>query len=182
MSLLSAFSLIPDPRIDRTKYYSVPQILVLSVLSYLCGHTGYRGIKRFGDANSTLLFATTSLDCIPSHVTIRDVFQRIDKSVLIDAFQQWTAGLSSLSARDEWLSGDGKTLCSTVSNVHNKNQDFEAVVSLFGHKSGLVHAIGHYKNKSKDSGEQDVLRFLLERLEGMGTVITLDALHAQKKQ
>ena len=82
MSLLEIFSSIPDPRIERTKLYSVPQILILSVLSYLCDHTGYRGIKRFGDAHSGLLYDMLGLARVPSHVTLRAVLQRIDKNVL----------------------------------------------------------------------------------------------------
>ena len=67
-------------------------------------------------------------------------------------------------------------------NAHNKNQDFEAVVSLFAHDSGLVQVIGDYKNKSKGTGEQQIIRFLVGQLKDMGAVITLDALHTQKKQ
>ena len=180
MSLLEIFSSIPDPRIERTKLYSVPQILILSVLSYLCGHTGYRGIKRFGDAHSGLLYDMLGLARVPSHVTLRAVLQRIDKNALTAAFHQWTASFSP--PRSTWLGGDGKTLCSTVENAHNKNQDFEAVVSLFAHDSGLVQVIGDYKNKSKGTGEQHIIRFLMGQLKDMGAVITLDALHTQKKQ
>ena len=61
-------------------------------------------------------------------------------------------------------------------------QDFEAVVSLFAHQGGLVRAMGHYQNKSKESGEQQILRVLLNELDQMGVVICLDALHCQKKQ
>lgn len=182
MSLLDIFSKVPDPRVDRTKHYSVAQILVISVLSYLCGHTGYRGIKRFSDNHSDLLCQHIQLDRIPSHVTIRDVLQRVDQDELIKSFHLWVGSISSFDLQGEWVSGDGKTLCSTVSNSQNSQQDFQAVVSLFAHKSGLIQGVAHYKNKSKNSGEQHGLRWLLQQIEGVGAVLTIDALHTQKKR
>jgi len=80
----------------------------------------------------------------------------------------------------DWLSGDGKALCSTVSDSHGENQNFQAVVSLFAHQSGLVKAVGQYENKSKESGEQGILRGLLCQLDKMGATLCLDALHCQK--
>lgn len=182
MSLLTLFSTVSDPRVDRTKHYSVAQILVISVLSYLCGQTGYRGIKRFSDHHSELLWQHFQLDCIPSHVTIRAVLQSLNQEELIRTFHEWTSSFSSSDLEGEWVSGDGKTLCSTVSNAQNAQQDFQAVVSLFAHKSGLIQGLAHYKNKSKDSGEQQELRWLIQQLEGMGAILTLDALHTQKKR
>ena len=78
------------------------------------------------------------------------------------------------------VSGDGKALASTVVNQHGSSQNFQAVVSIFCHESGLVRAIGEYQNRKES--EINIVRFLIEKLNGMGLVFYLDALHTQKKQ
>ena len=67
-----------------------------------------------------------------------------------------------------------------ISNKNNKNQDYEAVVSIFSQESGLVRSLEHYRNSSKES-EINVVRFLVGKLQDMGLTVYLDALHTQKK-
>ena len=76
------------------------------------------------------------------------------------------------------FSGDGKALGSTVKNAQAKNQEFEAIVSIFCQKSGLVYSLERYEN-NKES-EINVIRFLIKELKGMGVTLYLDALHTQK--
>lgn len=179
MSLEEHFSSLLDPRRSQGLRTSLSAILIMSILSYLCGHTGYRGIARFCKAHSAILIDYLGLrHGIPSHVTFRAVLMNIDQQALIHCFHEWSAHLFELN-QQLWLSGDGKALRATSDQT---GQDFEAVVSLFAHQSGLVRAMGHYQNKSKESGEQQILRVLLNELDQMGAVICLDALHCQKKQ
>lgn len=177
MSLSVHFSRLLDPRRSQGLRTSLSDILIMSVLSYLCGHTGYRGIARFCKSHSSLLIDYLGLrHGIPSHVTFRAVLMNIDQQALIHCFHAWSAHLFEPD-QQHWLSGDGKALRSTSDQT---GQDFEAVVSLFAHQSGLVRAMGHYQNKSKESGEQETLRIVLNELDQMGAVICLDALHCQK--
>lgn len=181
MSLPEAFSAIPDPRRSQGLRTSLEQLLTMAVLSYMAGCTGFRGIKRFCNANKELLTEELSLKhSIPSHVTFSTVLAKLESSSLIAAFHAWSAGLGL--AVGEWVSADGKVLGSTVSDCHGNAQDFEATVSLFCQQSGLTQRIGNYKNKSKACGEQEVARLLINELKGMGVVLCLDALHTQKKQ
>lgn len=180
MSLQEHLSVLSDPRRGQGLRTSLDQVLIMSILSYLCGHTGYRGIARFCKAHAVLLTDQLGLrHSVPSHVTFRAVLMNIDSRELISCFHSWASGLLT-KQEGQWFSGDGKALCPTVTESHGKGQNFQAVVSLFAHQSGLVRAIGQYENKSKESGEQDILRQLLGELEQMGAVICLDALHCQK--
>lgn len=180
MSLQEHLSVLSDPRRGQGLRTTLDQILIMSILSYLCGHTGYRGIARFCKAHAVLLVDQLNLrHGVPSHVTFRAVLMNIDSQELIGSFHSWASRLLT-KQEDKWFSGDGKALRSTVSDSQTKGQNFQAVVSLFAHQSGLVRAIGQYENKSKDSGEQDILRMLLSELDQMGAVICLDALHCQK--
>jgi hypothetical protein len=180
LSLQEHLSVLTDPRRGQGLRTSLDQLLIMSILSYLCGHTGYRGIARFCKAHAVLLVDQLGLrHGVPSHVTFRAVLMNIDSQELIRCFHCWASELLT-DQEGQWFSGDGKALCSTVTEGHGKGQNFQAVVSLFAHQSGLVRAIGQYENKSKESGEQDILRLLLGELEQMGAVICLDALHCQK--
>ena len=55
MDLLSALSSVEDPRRSQGQRVSMEQVLMMSILSYLCGHIGYRGISRFSKAYSDSL-------------------------------------------------------------------------------------------------------------------------------
>jgi len=107
------------------------------------------------------------------------VLSRVDQQQVIDAFNKWAQSFAPLR-RYSWISGDGKALGSTVSDMHGKDQDFQAVVSFFARESGLVHSLEQYRNKQKARGEGDLLKFLVSQLEAMGAIISVDALHTQK--
>lgn len=180
MILSACFENLQDPRRSVGLRTDLNQMLSMVTLSYLCGYVGYRPVARFCKAHSSEFIELLSLrHGVPSHVTFRELLQNIDQSSLIDAFNTWASNYVELDQGD-WLSGDGKTLSSTVSDCHGKNQNFQAVVSLFGQQSGLVYAIEQYKNKEKGRAEVHILRFLLDRLKGMGVTISVDALHTQK--
>lgn len=182
MDLFKVFSELPDPRRTQGKRTSLCNVLIMSVLGYMCGFTGYRGIglfaKKYSDALTELLALKHP---VPSYVTFHTVLKQLDKNQLISAFNKWAGPVASVKKKD-WINADGKALRSTVKNCHGKNQDFEAVVSFFCQKSGIIHSLASYKNKSKESGEIDLVRFLVEELKIKGAVITFDALSTQKKR
>lgn len=180
MSLLEAFSKITDPRRPQGKRISIEQLFSIVVLSYLCGYTGYRGTGKFAKTHSVLLTDVLCLKHgVPSYVTIRDVLTRVDKSGLIARFNLWAGAYVPLDAGD-WVSGDGKALCSTLMGSQGTGQDFENVVSLFAHKSGMVSMIQPYRNKKKS--EISVLLSMIGSLGKIGLIIRADALHTQKKR
>lgn len=182
MSLLEYFSALADPRRKQGLRVSLNQILAMTFIGYLCGRTGYRPLTRFCKAHAQSFNELLALrHPIPSHVTFRTVLQGLDQQALIDTFNQWAKQYVNLRA-GEWVSSDGKTLNSTVSDCHSRSQDFQAVVSLFAEESGLVYALEQYRNKNKEQGEGGVVRFLVKTIHGMGITLTVDALHTPKKR
>ena len=180
MTFTECISQLEDPRRSQGLRTNLDQILIMVVVSYLCGHTGYRGVERFCKINSEFFIHSLGLrHGIPSHVTIREVLQRLDELALIKAFGQWTKNYVPLKKGD-WISVDGKVLGATVKDTQKSSQDFEGVVSLFCQRSGLVHSIEHYKRKSKEKGEAPLARYLMSQLKARGLVFTIDALNTQK--
>ena len=165
MTLLESLSTIEDPRRSQGKRISLEHLLVISILSYCCGSTGYRGIGRFGKAYSEVLTKELGLSHpVPSYVTFFSVLSNLDESQVVSAFNTWADAF--LEQTGSWMSADGKVLASTVEQAHSKGQNFQAVVSLFCHKSGLIHSIETYKNKSK-SNEISLVEHLISEFKGM---------------
>lgn len=178
MTLESCLLDIRDPRRAQGQRISLSQLLSLIIISNLCGYFGGRPIAAFAKSYaSTFTDALGLRHAIPSHVTISSIINNIDQTELISAFKKWAAPLVKLKGGD-MFSGDGKALGSTVKNAQTKNQEFEAIVSIFCQKSGLVYSLERYEN-NKES-EINVIRFLIKELKGMGVTLYLDALHTQK--
>ena len=168
-----------NPRRSQGQRIKKDQLFSIIFLSNLCGHFGGRGISRFAKIHEKSFREELNLKHkVPSHVTFSDFIKRIDHKEVIKAFNNWTRSCIVLG-KENMISGDGKALGSTVSNSQTKNQSFEAIVSLFCQKTGLVYAIETYKN-NKES-EINVIQFLIKELKQMGLTIYLDALHCQKK-
>ncbi|MDW7692607.1 ISAs1 family transposase [Flammeovirgaceae bacterium SG7u.111] len=178
MTLEEAFSTVRDPRRAQGQRISHIQLLSIVIISNLCGYLGGRAVARFAKAHSKTFTELLKLKHgVPSHVTISGLINRLDQQEMINAFNSWASSFVKLAGEDA-VSGDGKALGSTVSNAHGQTQNFQAIVSLFTQKSGLVYSLETYRNKKES--EIDVVRLLCSRLKDMGVTIFLDALHTQK--
>lgn len=178
MSLYEVLQEVQDPRRGEGLRTNISQMFCMIIVSNLCGHFGGRGVARFAKENVAVFEKVLRLKHgVPSHVTFSEVLKRVDNKELIKAFNKWANDYVPLSS-GTLLSGDGKALGATVQDKHGRQQNFEAVVSLFAHKSGLVYSLEQYQN-GKES-EIGVVQYLIGKLENMGVTLCLDALHAQK--
>ena len=118
-SPLIYFSGIKDPRIDRTKAHSLEDIIVIAILSVLCGAETWNEMEEFGQAKKSWLRTILKLSGgIPSHDTFNRVFSLLDPKSLEDSFIQWTNSVSSLT-EGEVISIDGKTICGSRDKKKN---------------------------------------------------------------
>lgn len=179
-SLLECLRQVPDFRRPQGRRYPLAETLCMVVMSLMSGYCAYREIGRFLRGNRAEL-----VDCLrlgrqrlPSHVTVRHLLMHVDFEALAAAFRGWAAPAAGAAGR--WLSIDGKSLRSTVREQGNARQDFVVLVSAFCQQTGLVEAAGRFGN----GGQSEIgsVRELLGRLRGRGLLLTLDALHCQKKQ
>jgi hypothetical protein len=156
----------------------LPALLWLIFLATASGYVGYRKISQFGRSNAAFFTNYFALaHGLPSHVSIGKLLQALAKQAMARAFSQCFQ--AQVMAGDR-VAGDGQSLRSTVETAQQAGQTFVSVVSLYAQRTGLTVALQDYTDKK--TGELALLRTLLADFQDRGVVLTLDALHAQKKQ
>jgi len=179
MSLYECFEQLEDPRDASGLRNPLPALLCMITMSYLSGFTGYRATANFMKGNKAAFMKMFSLKHPPLGKTqLRTVLQSLDFKSINSVFHQWMKDFVSVE-QGEWLSGDGKALGSTIKDAHGNTQEYELMVRLFSQKLGIVTHLATTKSKAS---ELKAMQALLQTLEIKGVIITLDALHCQKKQ
>jgi predicted transposase YbfD/YdcC len=175
-SLLSHFSIIEDPRIDRGKAHSLTDILLIAICAMLCGGDSFVDFEEFGEAKED--FLETFLDLphgIPSHDTFRRVFALLDPDQFAECFRNWTESLRrTISA--EIVAIDGKTLRRSHDRANGKGPIH--MVSAWARENGLV--LGQIKVDDK-SNEITAIPELIRALKLKGCIVTIDAMGCQTK-
>lgn len=179
-SLLSYLKQVSDFRRKEGRRYPLAETLCMLVMGMMSGYHGYRELARFMRHNQQELIDYLQLkkSRVPSHVTVREILLHLDFEQLNQAFTRWSSQFVDWSA--QWLSIDGKSLKSTVSAYDSKEQNFVMLVSAFSQQTGLVRQVVRMENGK--SSEIASVQDLIEQLETKGLLLTLDALHCQKKQ
>ena len=179
MNLVECLSSVEDPRRLQGQRYSSIAILIIVIMSILRGKYGYREIGRFCKLNETALLERFDFKNkrVPSHVSIRAFIINADFSSIQKSFHQWTQGYVPIE-EGEWISIDGKSIRSTVSDYSSEYQNFVSLVSLFCSKREQVLHVERLENKK--GNESQVVEDLLDFLDLKGVVFTLDALHCKK--
>src|SRR6266699_1009121 len=89
-------SQVEDPRVERTKYHRLRDILIIAICGVICGADGWVGIEEFGKAKQAWLTDLLKLpNGIPSHDTFGRVFALIDPNQFEASFHQWVQGIST---------------------------------------------------------------------------------------
>src|SRR5436853_2018120 len=170
------FENLTDPRLDRTKRHSLPDIIILAVCATLGNANGWADIERFG--NAKIDFFRTFLDLpngIPPHDTFGRVFARLDPAALMACVQQWLDALGTAVA-GEVVAIDGKTLRGSFDAAAGKNPLH--LVSAWACEARLT--LGQVAVDAK-SNEITAIPLLLELLDLEGCIVTIDAMGCQKE-
>lgn len=176
ISLKEHFSVIVDPRVDRTKDHLLEDILLIALLAMLCGAESFVDFADFGRAKEAWLRTFLQLpNAIPSHDTFGRVFAALDPRQFAECFRTWTESLRRSIAK-EIVALDGKTL--RRSHDRRRGQSAIHLVSAWARENGLV--LGQLKVADK-SNEITAIPELLRTLELAGCIVTIDAMGAQKQ-
>jgi hypothetical protein len=179
MRLIDCLSSVKDSRRLQGQRYNSVSMLLLIIMGNLRGQYGYREISRFCELNKDYLIDKFGFrnKKVPSHVSIRTFILSTDFESIQVAFHQWTQSSVPIKA-GEWLSIDGKSIRSTVSDYSNAYQNFVSLVSLFSSKREQILHVEKLENKKDHEGQR--VADLLEILDLKDVVFTMDALHCKK--
>lgn len=186
MTLITQLKTIQDPRGKRGKRYPLWFILFVSLLGSLCGYWGYRPLEKFCQKHHQTFSELLALDpetaVMPSYSTFRRVFQTVDAQVWVEVFNGWVLLHAPQLAGLLW-SIDGKSIKCTSVGGNTSEQNFAALVSVYGQQAGVVQLELMYNRKESEIG---VAKRLLEAVTSAPSLaqslpggFSLDALHAQ---
>lgn len=167
------FSEVKDPRTGRNIRYPLNEILLVAVVTLLCGGRSYGDMVDTGRAKRQWLERYFPFKHgIPSEDTFRYVFMLLDPRQFGGCFAQW---MRYLHGHVEGLIAiDGKACRGTKAD---KERSMLTIVNAYCHERGVVLASIDTADKSN---EITVLPQLLRALDVKGCVVTLDAMGCQK--
>jgi hypothetical protein len=181
MGLIECLKNVPDPRQSRGKRHPLWLALLIIILGAMLGYWGYRPLSEFietyGEQLRRHLKLSQEVD-FPSYSTLRRIMERLDFVVWAQMFEQWAQQYVSIPV-GEVLAIDGKSIASTLSDHDQATQNFLTIVSLFSHQRGFVYQMQAMENQQVS--EQAIVEQMLASLELQAAVVTMDALHCQKK-
>ena len=176
-TLFEHLSEINDPRIERTKWHKLIDILVIAVCATICGAESFHDMEEFGQDKEEWLKTFLELENgIPSHDTFRRVFILIDGDEFQRAFFSWMEEISELTNK-EIVSVDGKQLRGSRKKKQKRNEGLR-MVSAWASKNRLV--LGQVKTDKK-SNEITAIPELLRLLSLKGCIVTIDAMGCQRE-
>jgi len=171
-SIMSSFSILPDPRKERNQEYTLFEIITIAILGVLCGADDWVSISAWGEANQEWLQKIgLCKKGVPSHDTFSRFFRYVDSKAFEECFIQWTQKIAK--AFQEIIALDGKTLRSSKEG----NEKAIHIVSAFAVKNDLV--LGQLATEKK-SNEITAFPLLLKILDLENSIVTIDAAGCQK--
>lgn len=174
VSFLQHFEEMDDPRIDRHKLHSLPDILLIMFCGVICGAESWRDFEDFGESKIDYLRRFSPLkNGIPSKNTFNRVISSLDHDQFKQCFIQWVDGMQKEFG--DVIAIDGKTLRRSFDSASDKSAIH--MVSAFASESKLVLAQQKVDDKSN---EITAIPKLLQMLELKGAVVTIDAMGCQK--
>lgn len=176
MDFFTHLSLIEDPRSHVNRQHNLVDIMFLVMAAVVSGCEGWQEIEDFGVNKLDWLRKYRPFDNgIPTRHSIARIVKGIKIEVLVESLFSWVNAKRE-SEGQPIIAFDGKTLRGIV-NQQGKGKALH-LVSAFDTGEGLVLCQQSTKQKSE---EIDTVRQLLDCLEIKGAIVTMDALHCQKK-
>ena len=172
-TLLELFAQIEDPRVKRSREYSLAEILFLVLAAVVSGMNHFTHVEDFGKLKLEWLRTILPYENgVPSHDTIGRVLGQLDPDALEVMFLKWMNGVAK--NLEGVVAVDGKTLRGAIKR--GDKRAFVHMVSAFGSANGLVY--GAVKTAEK-SNEIEAIPRLLELLHLNGAIVTIDAMGCQ---
>lgn len=164
-----------DPRIERKKLHNMFDILFLTLCGVIVGCEGWGDIENYGKARLDFLRRYRPFEHgVPSDDTLRRFFRAIDPTKFGECFANWVKSIIP-STHNLTINIDGKTLKGS-----KESDDKKAIHMISAFVSELRLVLCQKKVDAKDN-EITAIPDLLEALDLLGAIVTIDAMGCQKK-
>jgi len=174
--LMDYFEGLEDPRIERSKRHSLPDIITIAICAVICGADSWVHVEMFGRSKEEWFRTFLELpNGIPSHDTFGDVFSRLDPERFQECFMEWSQGVAELLP-GEVVAIDGKT----ARRSYDRHGGKGALHLVSAWASANTLTLGQVQTEEK-SNEITAIPRLLELLELKGCIVTIDAMGCQKE-
>ncbi|MDT3663199.1 MAG: ISAs1 family transposase [Anaerobiospirillum sp.] len=174
--LLDALEIVTDPRIERTKRYTLKEVLLSAFIAILDGARSWRDIQCSAELNlDKLREFLPFVNGIPSHHTYSRVFQLIEPDSLEMAFRHFAQEIiKALDCDVTIINIDGKQMRGATAAGGNTVH----LLSAWCHDAGI--SMGQLKVNAK-TNEITAIPELLDKLHVAGALVTIDAMGTQKE-
>lgn len=178
------FASLPDPRLWREVSHPLGSILFIALCAVICGAESFADMEIYGQSREAWLRTVIPLGRrgIPSHDTFNRVLSALHWHDFEEAVRRWTLTLVPAARARETTEQpqyaiDGKTLRGSRSSDPQSGQNrFVATVNVWAAAHGLVI---DQRRIPEEGSEITALQLLLKHLHLRGTIVSMDAAHAQ---
>ena len=168
---------IKDPRRAEGKLYRLPEVVLFAILAIVAGANSYRAIHSFIDVHLAQLRDAFGVKWrkAPAYTTIRG---QLDPASVEAVFRRHAAILNDAAEIQgrRHVAIDGKTLRRSFDNFLDRRAAH--MLSAFASDTALVLA---HLDCDEKSNEIPAVQTLLGSLPLSDAVVTVDAMHCQKK-
>ena len=179
-SFVDLLTEIEDPRRAEGKLYRLPHVVLFAILAIVAGANSYRTIHSFIDVHLARLRDAFGVKWrkAPAYTTIRGILRQLDPASVEAAFRRHAAVLNDATNGEgqRHVAIDGKTLRGSFDNFLDRRAAH--ILSAFASDTALVLA---HLDCNEKSNEIPAVQTLLGTLALTGSVVTVDAMHCQKK-
>jgi len=170
------FERITDPRTNRGKNHSLPEMIFLTLCATICGADSWADVERYGKAKLDWLRQFVPFEGgVPSHDTLGRVFARLDSLEFYACLHSWVVDICQ-SVRGQTVALDGKTLRGSFDRASEQSP----LHSVSAWVCGLKMCLG-LKSVDDKSNEIPAVQELIAMLDLEGAIITADAMHCQRE-
>lgn len=174
--VFKSFVNVSDPRVDRGHNHDLLEMIFITLTASICGANGWTDVERFAIAKRDWFSRYLKLEHgIPSHDTLGRVFSKLDTGEFLTSMHKWVDRFAG-SLREKGVAIDGKVLRGSFDRA--ADQDPLHTITAFATETRLVLRQMSVDDKSN---EIPAVPQLLELMDLAGAVVTLDAMHCQKK-
>lgn len=170
------FSIVIDPRSECDVKYPLSNILIITMCAVLSGIDNITDISEYGENKIKMLKKNFQIDGIPSTPT----FIRVLSSIDVDTFSIALTGLLSnyikLDKKQKIISIDGKTIRSTE-KMKSYAQSLQILTAYATERGICIEQLPLHDK----TNEIPVAQEMIELLNLKNAIVTMDALHCQKK-